>query len=92
MLIQIGERQLLNVTDGFGTDILYRAVGHPVIDDAHNPGGNRGDDNHDENPGEVIPHPVKINGMGADYFINGISEKDRYIELQHDGDCSQNNT
>ena len=80
------------MTDGFGTDILYRAVGHPVIDDAHNPGGNGGDDNHDENPGEVIPHPVKINGMGADYFINGISEKDRYIELQHDGDCSQNNT
>ena len=36
----------LNVSYGFGTDILYCLVGHAVIDHIHKPRGSRREDDH----------------------------------------------
>ena len=40
--VQVGQRKLLDMADGSCTDILYCAVGHTVVDDTHDPGGNAG--------------------------------------------------
>ena len=38
---KVREGKYLNVSDGFGTDILYCLVGHAVIDHIHKPRGSR---------------------------------------------------
>ncbi len=39
--VKVREGKYLNVSDGFGTDILYCLVGHAVIDHIHKPRGSR---------------------------------------------------
>lgn len=44
--VKVREGKYLNVSDGFGTDILYCLVGHAVIDHIHKPRGSRREDDH----------------------------------------------
>ena len=44
--VKVREGKYLNVSDGFGTYILYCLVGHAVIDHIHKPRGSRREDDH----------------------------------------------
>ena len=77
--VQIGERQYLDMTDRFGTDILYRTEGHAVIDDVHDPGCNTGDDDHDKNSCQVVPHHTEVYFVFGNDLIDRITKKYRYV-------------
>ena len=90
--VQVGQRKLLDMADGSCTDILYCAVGHTVVDDTHDPGGNAGKYDHDKNTGKIESHSCKINFVGSNDLINGITKKYGNIQLQNYSDCSQDHT
>ena len=85
--VQVGQRKLLDMADGSCTDILYCAVGHTVVDDTHDPGGNAGKYDHDKNTGKIESHSCKINFVGSNDLINGITKKYGNIQLQNYSDC-----
>ena len=90
--VQVRQRKFLDMADGFRADILYCAVGHTVVDDAHDPGGNTGKHDHDKNTGKIESHSAKINFMGSNHLINGIAEKYGNIQLQNYGNCGKDYT
>ena len=92
MSVQVRQRKFLDMADGFRADILYCAVGHTVVDDAHDPGGNTGKHDHDKNTGKIESHSAKINFMGSNHLINGIAEKYGNIQLQNYGNCGKDYT
>ena len=47
--VKVREGKYLDVSDGFGTDILNCLVGHAVIDHIHKPCGSRREDDHYKN-------------------------------------------
>ena len=81
--VQVGQRKLLDMADGSCTDILYCAVGHTVVDDTHDPGAMPENTNHDKNTGKIESHSCKINFVGSNDLINGITKKYGNIQLQN---------
>ena len=67
-------------------------VGDTVVDDTHDPGGNAGKYDHDKNTGKIESHSCKINFVGSNDLINGITKKYGNIQLQNYSDCCQDHT
>ena len=82
VLVQIGQRQFLDMPDGFCADVSYGVIGHAVVDDIHDPGCSSGYDHHNKDSGQIIPHTVKVHLSLADDLIYGVAEKDGNVELK----------
>ena len=77
--VQIGERQYLNLTDRFCADILYRTESHAVVDDVHDPGSDTGDDDHDKNSCQIVPHHTEVYVVFGNDLIDRITKKYRHV-------------
>ena len=89
MSIQIGEGKYLDMADRSGTDILYCAKCHTVVDDIHDPHSKTGHDDHHKNSGKIIPHHLEVYRMFCDDLVDCIAEQYRDIQLKDHGNRSQ---
>ena len=80
------------MADCFCTDIFYCLIGHSVVDDIHQPGGNRRKNDHYQNPGQIIPHHLEVNLFFGNNLVDRVSEKNRDIKLKDHGNSRQYDT
>ena len=92
MSVQIGKRKLLDVTDRLGTDVLHGTESHTVVDDVHDPGSKTGYNDHDKDPGKVIPHPLEVYLMFCNDLVDRVTKQYRHVELKDYGDCGKDDT
>ena len=92
VLVQIRERQLLNVPNGARTNVLHDMIGHAVVEQIHEPCAQRGSGSHQENQTQIAPHLYKVHAMRGDGLVNGIAEQNRNIQLQNNRSRREDNT
>jgi hypothetical protein len=81
VLIQIGQRQHLDMTDRLGTKVAHDAVRHTVVDQVHDPCGKCGNEGKEYDSFQIEPHLREIDLVGCNDLIDRIAEQDRNIKL-----------
>ena len=65
VLIQIGQRQHLDMTDRLGTKVAHDAVRHTVVDQVHDPCGKCGNEGKNTIRFQIEPHLREIDLGGC---------------------------
>ena len=89
LLVQIGQGQALDMSEGVSADVAHGAVGQAVIAQAHQPLGQSRQGHQRQNAGQDGPQRREIDRAGPQQQIHRIAGENGHIQRAGHGDHAQ---